>query len=462
MIRSHIVKVLKMSKLSLTKFNPGSLNELVSIAFPLVLSSLSTHLMLFVDRLLLARYDVLTMTAVVTVSFICSVFQFTGITFTATAEVFVGQFNGAKQYQKLATPVWQMISFSAISCLIYWPVAIWGPTYLITAKVYDLGAPYFRWIMSFAFVTPLIGALAAFFIGRGRGIVVTVSSFIGNAVNAILAYLFIFGKGPFPEMGAEGAAIATVIASSLQALILFSIFLNRKNNQLYKTRRFKFDKSIFQQCLKIASPSAFTRFIEFTGWAFLMTYLATLGPDYMAVNSITITTFILFIFVTEGISKAVGTLSANFIGSHKNTYIGDTFFSAVKLQVYLGLIVAVPLLLFGEQTASLLVDTKSISPFVLSEVVHSLKGIWVLFFLDGIAWSLAGILTAGGDTRFIMLVKSTNVWVFQIPPTILLLGYLHFTPSAAFTYVFPFYGAVNLFIFYWRYKSDKWIKLQVA
>lgn len=462
MIRFIINEVAAMNSQSLTKFSPGSVNELVLIAFPLVLSSLSTHLMLFVDRLLLARYDVLTMTAVVTVSFICSVFQFTGITFTATAEVFVGQFNGAKQYQKLATPVWQMIFFSAISCLIYWPVAIWGPTYLVTAEVYDLGAPYFRWIMSFAFVTPLIGALSSFFIGRGHGIVVTISSFVGNVVNAILAYLFIFGKGPFPEMGAEGAAIATVIASSLQALILFSIFLNRKNNQLYKTRRLKFDKNIFQQCLKIASPSALTRFIEFTGWAFLISYLATLGPDYMAVNSITITIFILFVFVTEGVSKAVGTLSANFIGSHENTYIDNTFLSAVKLQVYLGLIVAIPLLLFGEYTVALLVDIKSISPFVLNEVVRSLKGIWFLFFIDGIEWSLAGILTAGGDTRFIMLVKSTNVWVFQIPPIILLLGHLHFDPSAAFTYVAPFYGAVNLLIFYWRYKSDKWIKLQIA
>lgn len=258
-----------MSRQSLSKFNPGSVNELVSIAFPLVLSSLSTHLMLFVDRLLLARYDVLTMTAVVTVSFVCSVFQFTGITFTATAEVFVGQFNGAKQYNKLATPVWQMIFFSALSCLIYWPVAVWGPTYLMTPEIHSLGASYFRWIMSFAFITPFIGALSAFFIGRGRGIVVTVSSFIGNGINALLAYLLIFGKGPFPEMGAEGASIATVTASCLQALILFSIFLNKKNNQLYKTRQLKLDKNIFRQCLKIASPSALTRFIEFTGWAFL-------------------------------------------------------------------------------------------------------------------------------------------------------------------------------------------------
>ena len=76
-----------MSRQSLSKFNPGSVNELVSIAFPTCVVFSSTHLMLFVDRLLLARYDVLTMTAVVTVSFVCSVFQFTGITFTATAEV---------------------------------------------------------------------------------------------------------------------------------------------------------------------------------------------------------------------------------------------------------------------------------------------------------------------------------------------------------------------------------------
>jgi putative MATE family efflux protein len=46
-------------------------------------------------------------------------------------------------------------------------------------------------------------------------------------LNALLDWLLIFGVGPFPELGVQGAALATVTARGLGCLVLFTILLQR-------------------------------------------------------------------------------------------------------------------------------------------------------------------------------------------------------------------------------------------
>lgn len=96
----------------LTKHPSGTIKELFAISFPLMLSFLSNYLMLFFDRLILANYSLQAMNAVTASSLFCMIFQYGAIGIASIAEVFIGQFNGSKQYLKAAGPTWQMIWFS--------------------------------------------------------------------------------------------------------------------------------------------------------------------------------------------------------------------------------------------------------------------------------------------------------------------------------------------------------------
>ena len=52
---------------------------------------------------------------------------------------------------------------------------------------------------------------------------------MGAAINAVLDPIFIFGRGPVPAMGLQGAAIATVIARMLGMVFVFYILVYQKN-----------------------------------------------------------------------------------------------------------------------------------------------------------------------------------------------------------------------------------------
>ena len=54
----------------------------------------------------------------------------------------------------------------------------------------------------------------------GQTFIPMLASFVAVGTNALLDYLMIFGIGPFPKMGVQGAALATVIARYIEALIV--------------------------------------------------------------------------------------------------------------------------------------------------------------------------------------------------------------------------------------------------
>ena len=121
---------------SLTRHPEGSIRELWSISMPLMISTLASLFMIFTDRIFLAHYSLAAMNASVTAGTLAWALM-SGIgMITAMSEIFVAQYNGAKQYHRLGVPVWQMIWFSFFSLAFFIPVAIWGAPLFFQTNLY--------------------------------------------------------------------------------------------------------------------------------------------------------------------------------------------------------------------------------------------------------------------------------------------------------------------------------------
>jgi MATE family multidrug resistance protein len=444
----------------LTSYPLGSLRELSIITLPLLISAMSANVMHFVDRLFLARYSIDAMNAVTSSGTVCYLFSIGAISIASISEVFVGQNNGAHKHSQIAAPVWQMIWFSLLTALVFIPVALFCSECLIPEKLHKHGIPYFKILMLTGPLTPLFCALSGFFAGLGRPHIITIAALIANVFNALLDYFFIFGiKGVLPALGTKGAAIATIFAMVIQCGILFAFFINSKNRQKYNTHKPTLDKKLFMQCVKVGYPNSLGHMIEFAAWNLVFRLAITHGTAHLTVLTVGQSVLILFMFFSEGLNKAVVAVASNIIGSGAVKIVKKLLLSACKLHVLIMLIVSIPMLAFPAQCVKLF--NLPNNPELIEQVRLSLHFVWLYMLIDGIAWILAGILIASGDTKYIMWTNATASWLAGVLPIYIGLRYFNISASQIWA-IYSIYATVNLISLGSRYYRGHWmtIKLQ--
>lgn len=440
----------------LTKYRSGSVREVFSIAWPLMISLMSGNIMFFTDRWLLSRYSLDSMNAVSVVNSIVAVFQFAPLSITSISEVFVGQFNGAERYKEIGKPVWQMLWLSLALALLYIPIAYFASDYL-SPHYKEEGAPYFQWMMGTAYLMPIIGALSGFYAGRGQVKILTVAAVVSNIVNGGLATLFIFGGGFVPSMGVKGAAFATICAQCLNAGILFFVFLKPSFRKRYNTHHFKFDKRLFVDCVKVGLPNGASHTVEFASWSILINCAAALGSSYITISAISSSFFVLFLFLVEGVQKSVMAISSNLIGAQQIGKISKVLRSGLKMHLITSSLVFIPLVLFSDKLVHFFVHDPAVLKDLMVPIRWSLFFVWAYLVLDGMNWVFCGILTAAGDTKFILSANSFNIVFFSVLPTYYFVIFQKGSPVLLWGLGLP-YALAGLSIFTWRYRSGIWKK----
>lgn len=449
--------------MSSSVFQSFNFYSVLRVSFPLMLAALSSNMMLFFGRFVLAKYDIEAMNAASSTILACNVFQIAGLSITTMAEVFVGQHNGAGNLNRVPNAVWQMIWLSLILMVIFIPVAFWGGEYLVVNKFQMLGVPYFQITMLFGFLVPLLGALASFFVGTGDTSPLIISAVIGNIINGVLNIILVFGLDSLiSPMGARGAAVATGIALFLQVLFLFTVFLNALNNKKYKTRALLIDTLQMVKCLKIGTPNAVGRILEIAGWATLVAYLSTKGDDYITVQTLCHSLIVLFMFTVEGLSKGVTAMVANAIGQGALHFVNQIVRSAVSILIIILIILWFVLWYAPEKTIlKLLNQAQFIDHNLIQQVSLAFKGLWFYFAFNGLTLIIWGVLTAGGDTKFIMWSNTLSTWLFAVIPIYFWVAYFPSNAAVPFQYVAPAYGAMGLLIVAIRFYNQKWLKVNI-
>lgn len=450
---------------TLTKHKPGSIGEVWTLAFPMMISALSNNAMVFLDRIILGNYSLDAMNSGAAAGNAVLPFCFGAWAIAAISEVFVGQFNGAQKYEKVAQPVWQMIWFSLGLVLFFVPAGIFGAPYIIADSFHEHGIPYFKWFMSFGFCFPLTAALTGFFVGRGEVRMVTLVAVIANILNLGLDLLLVFGWSDLiPSMGAEGAAIATAFAEAIQALVLFVFFLRPMYRKKFKTLNWQFNRSLFWDCLRIGFPNAVSHMIEMFAWYMIFVIMGMISKEHVTVLLIGQSLFILFAFMADGLQKGVMALASNAIGEKSLERIPKILKSATLLHVMMLGVLAIPLLCYPDPLIKLFLSQRPVD-MPLEEVMQhariALAWMWVYLIFDDFVWILSGILTAAGDTKFVMWMNSFSVWTFAVLPVYIFVFKMGKEAPMVWQLT-AFYGMMSCLFFWGRYKSGKWKTMKIT
>lgn len=233
---------------------------IVSMSLPMVISMLVNSLYNIVDSFFVAKISDNAMTALSLIfpvqNFINAIAVGFGIGINAVIAFHLGSENKESANQSVTNG----IAFSVLHGILATVISIlMMPKFLRMftdiEEIVDLGVQYSTIAFSFSLIIMLGITFEKIFQAVGRMKVSMASMMCGCITNIILDPLLIFGIGFFPEMGIQGAALATGIGQVVSFVIYAAVYFLRPLPIQINRRYFTTDKKICTRLYAIGIPA---------------------------------------------------------------------------------------------------------------------------------------------------------------------------------------------------------------
>ena len=144
-----------------------------------------------------------------------------------------------------------------VVCLVF---GIFGVKAYVASQTVDLeviamGTSYLRICCVISFGIIFFSLFEKLLQATGRSLYSTIGQVVGAVVNIILDPIMIYGIGPVPEMGVEGAAYATVIGQVASAVLLWIFHVKLNKEFEHGAKYMKPDTGIIKEIYAIGLPA---------------------------------------------------------------------------------------------------------------------------------------------------------------------------------------------------------------
>ena len=253
----------------------------------------------------------------------------------------------------------------------------------------------------------------------GQTLVPMLASFVAVGTNAVLDYLLIFGVGPFPELGVTGAALATVIARYVEAVIVvFWAHRNREKNRYLEGayRGFGIPVSELKTILIKGLPLMFNEVLWAAGMTTVTQCYSVRGLDVVAGLNIATTITNLFNIVYIQLGACISIVVGQYLGAGELEKAKDADNKMIVFSVFCCVIMAAIMFLVGGFFPDIYNTTAEIKDLATKFIAVS------ALIMPFCSFSHASYFTlrSGGKTMVTFLFDSVFTWVVVVPVAFLL------------------------------------------
>ena len=180
----------------------------------------------------------------------------TGVGTNALLARTLGQGNEKKAAKVAGNSLFLGIIIYAI-CLLFgiFGVKAYISSQTVDPEVVSMGTSYLRICCIISFGIIFFSLFEKLLQATGRSLYSTIGQVVGAVINIILDPIMIYGIGPIPEMGVEGAAYATVIGQVVSAVLLFVFHIKMNKEFEHNVKYMKPDGGIIREIYAIGLPA---------------------------------------------------------------------------------------------------------------------------------------------------------------------------------------------------------------
>lgn len=240
---------------------------------------------------------------------------------------------------------------------------------------------------------------------------------IANSTKILLSALLVFGLLGFPALGVKGAALATVVGYSLNALLVSTKLLRGFDGmRLNRIALFRPRPDLLKRILALSLPVAGEQITMRMGFVFYMRVVSSLGTIALAANAMAMRLESVALTVGFGFTVASTTLVGQAVGRRDYEAAEKKAHVTAQLAVATMATMAVVLFLVRRQVLDVFNPEPEVYGLALFCLIIAAFELVPLGFI----FTYAGGLRGAGDTRSPMIVALVGTFLFRLPLVYLL------------------------------------------
>lgn len=300
-----------------------------------------------------------------------------------------------------------------------------GPDVMPTA------APYARLMFASNLIVTLLFAMNAVFRGAGNASIALRTLALANGINIILDPLFIFGVGPFPELGVQGAAVATCIGRGTGVVyLLWNLF--RADGAFAIT---KLDlrpvRSLIESIIRVSAGGIGQFLIASLSWVFLVRIVNEFGTAAVGGYGVAVRIIIVALLPAWGMANAAATLVGQNLGAIRPDRAQHSAWLCGHYNMVFMVLTTIFFWLFAPWIVSFFDQGEQADAYAIA----ALRVISLGYIFYGYGMVLAQALNGAGDSLTPTWLNVVCFWAIEIPLAYVLAITLAFGPMGVFASV---------------------------
>jgi putative MATE family efflux protein len=378
------------------------------------------------------------------------------------ASIFVAQLWGKQDIPNIRKVIGLTIKLGLITVFVFWVIAVFFPSFALhiytnDPKVIEIGSRYlsiYGWSYIFYAISTIYSAAL-----RSTGNVQLPMAVSTGALglNVLIAYPFIFGLKliGLPALGVEGAAIAGLISRILECLVILIMVYRDPKNPVAATIKdlIHFEVRFLIAVMKPVLPVIINEILWSLGVTVYNVIYGHIGTNAVAAINIMATIEQLAFAIFWSIGTATSILVGHQIGNGNPEKAYIIAGRSIVIQVSSGMVMGLVLFLLAGNIVNLYHVDAQVIDYSRKILTILAIGFWMK---AGNHVIIIGMLRAGGDTRFSLVLDGFVIWLVGVPVL----------AAGAFLLHLPIYWVyaltyceevVKFFVGLNRYLSKKWI-----
>ena len=292
----------------------------------------------------------------------------------------------------------------------------------------------------------LLFLINAIFRGAGDAAIAMRTLWLANAMNIVLAPCFIFGVGPFPELGVAGAAVGTTIGRGTGVLFALSRLLRRDGRIVIRREHLGLQPATMLRLIRLSSTGTVQILIGSASWIGLIRILSSFGSAALAGYVIAIRVVLFALLPSWGMSNAAATMVGQALGAKKPERAERAVWTAGFFNMcFLGT-VSVAFLLLAPAIVGLFTSDPEVRPYAITGL--RVMSLGFVFYAYGMVFSSS--FNGAGDTWTPTKLNLVAFWLFEIPLAYVLAYRVGLGPNGVFwsvTAAFSLFAVLAALVF---------------